>query len=79
MFLNTRSHARTHTHKQITPYQQTILNTTFKRKLSQFNNLFNGQIKYYLKIYTFDLSLNVPYITIYITTMFHILTIFVNK
>ena len=31
------------------------------------SDLFNGKIKYYLKIYTFDLSLNLPYITIYIT------------
>ena len=38
-------------------------------------DLFNGQIKYYLKIYTFGSSLNLTYITIYITTMFHLMTI----
>ena len=38
--------------------------------------LFNGQIKFDLKIYTFNLSLNVHYITIYMTAMFHLLTIF---
>ena len=34
-----------------------------------------AKINYYLKIYTFDISLNLPYIIIYITTMFHLLTI----
>ena len=39
--------------------------------LSQSTDLFNGQIMYYLNIYKFDLSLNIP-LTIYIT-MFHLL------
>ena len=39
---------------------------------SQSSDLFNGQINYYLKIYTFDLSLNLPYIT----TMLHLLDLF---
>ena len=40
--------------------------------LSQSTDLFNGQIMYYLNICKFDLSLNIP-LTIYITTMFHLL------
>ena len=33
-------------------------------------------LKYNLKIYIFDLSLNLPYITIYLTTLLHLLMIF---
>ena len=43
--------------------------------LLQCNDLFNGQIKYYLKIYIFDLSLYFRNIFIYVTTMSHLLTI----
>ena len=35
--------------------------------LSHNSDQFNGQIHYYLNISAFDLSLNLPYITIYIT------------
>ena len=38
----------------------------------------NGQIMYYLKIYTFDLSLLLTYITKYITT-FHSITCHINS
>ena len=48
---------------------------TFQNILPQSSDLFNGQIKHYLKIYTFYFSPNLPYITIYITTMFYLLTI----
>ena len=36
---------------------------SLKTILSQSSDLLNGQINYYLKMYTFDLSLNLPYIT----------------
>ena len=48
----------------------------FKSILSQSMDLFNNQIKYKLKIYTLDLSLNLPYIIIYLITMFDSLTFF---
>ena len=38
--------------------------------LSQITDLFNGQTEYYLNIFTFNMSLNIPYITIYMTIMF---------
>ena len=51
-------------------------NVLFNNTLNTFHlrlygsDLFNGQINY------IDLSLNLPYITISIITMFHLLTIF---
>ena len=38
-------------------------NQVLKCILSQSTDSLNNQIKYYLKIYTFDLSLNLPYIS----------------
>ena len=38
-----------------------------KNILSQSTELFNGQTMYYLKMYTFDLPLNLSYITIYVS------------
>ena len=49
-----------------------------KSILSQSTDPFNGQTKYYFKIYTCDLSIYLPYITIYITIMFHLWTILFN-
>ena len=43
--------------------------------LSQSTDPFNGQTKYYLKIYTFNISQNLPYITI----IFNLLTIYLLK
>ena len=40
---------------------------TVKSMLSQSNDLFNGQIKYYLKIYTFEMSLNLSYTSHYVS------------
>ena len=51
---------------------------TIKSILSKKSDLFNGYINYYLKMYK-DLYLNLLYITMYKTTMFHLLTIFFNK
>ena len=45
--------------------------TIFKNILSQIADLINGQIKYYLKIHEFDLSLNLPFITNYITIILY--------
>ena len=52
------------------PYVKECINS-----MLQCNDLFNGQIKYYLKIYIFDLSLYFRNIIIYVTTMSHLLTI----
>ena len=46
---------------------------SLKSMLSQSTDLCNGQLRYHLNIYTFDLSLNLPYIIIYITTMVSII------
>ena len=56
-----------------------VLGETFKSILTQSTDLFNGQLKYCLKIYTFDLFLNLPYIAIYITTMVFVLNIFFSS
>ena len=50
------------------------VNISLKSILSYCIDLFNGEIKHYLKIYTFDLTLNLPNITIYINTMLCLLT-----
>ena len=47
--------------------------------MSQNIDPFHGHIKYYLNIYTFYFSLNLPYITICITTMFYLLMIMLNN
>ena len=54
--------------------------THFRNILSQSIDVFNGATKVLLEnIYTFDFFLNLPVITIYITTMFNILMIFKKK
>ena len=47
-------------------------------KIKRFH-LFNGQINYFLKIYIYIFSINLPYITIYITTVFHLWTLFMDS
>ena len=56
-----------------------IASTIYKVLRSiQNTNPFNVQIKYYMKIYTFNLSINLPYITIHIAIIIHLLTIYIS-
>ena len=48
-------------------------NSVLKEALKAHCDLINDQIKYYLKICTFNLFSNLSYITIKITAMFHLL------
>ena len=61
---------------QLTLFPDNRILVCFKSKLSQSSDLFGSRINYYSEMFTFDLSLNLPDITIYITTMFYLLTIF---